>query len=610
MKFAPPNSFRVVHRLLGLTATLIIAAAAANVQAVTYDVTAAPADPCNPYSSDGSFAGHVLFMQGINPNIYTTTAPFTDGYHFSVFSDTDPGVFIENADGTATLSGTILSTQVSGYGFRIDLHFSGLTNNPGPMGPNLELMCKCYVPPFDLLAGSGTCADPGSHGAVDPTTWHYYTSWDSATLYGTGIYDGAVLHLTPFMHNFQVGVGASGKNANAGASGWFTWTVVQQPTNGPTLRSSEQAGGAYSDINFNFSPHRPQPGEIGDTVYCDLNGNGVQDNNESGIQGVKVDLFSQCTGSPVDSEVTDQDGHYLFTDLQPGQYCVVVDQSTVPMQCSVPVCATSFTVNLAEGQSFLDADFCFKPPCPPCVSPALNLGAAGSCTVLQLGNGNVSITGPAGGILGDVCVGPNGSFSMSGDEYITGTVNLGPGAKFSNSSHGTVNVMNGANLTPQINAANSAASFWAGQPATQTFTTLDGKNPTTITGVVGNNVIKVKDISLSGKQITLTGPAGAKFIINVTGKFALTGGGAGPQIRAGGAVQPSDILFNVIGIGSDVAFSGGGGGTGCCAAIVDGTLLAPQRKIALSPGLVNGEIISGKDISIVSGSSVRCPICK
>jgi hypothetical protein len=42
---------------------------------------------------------------------------------------------------------------------------------------------------------------------------------------------------------------------------------------------------------------------------------------------------------------------------------------------------------------------------------------------------------------------------------------------------------------------------------------------------------------------------------------------------------------------------------------VDGTLLAPYRKIALSPGLVNGEIISGQNISIVSGSSVRCPAC-
>jgi hypothetical protein len=138
---------------------------------------------------------------------------------------------------------------------------------------------------------------------------------------------------------------------------------------------------------------------------------------------------------------------------------------------------------------------------------------------------------------------------------------------------------------------------------------LDGKTVTTIFGAAGVNVICVKDISLSGKQITLTGPASAKFIFNISGKLVLTGGGAGPQIRVdtSAGLQPSAVLYNLLGSGPDVAFSGGGGGVTCCAAIVDGTILAPYRKIALSPGLVNGEVISGMNISIVSGSSVRCP---
>ena len=40
---------------------------------------------------------------------------------------------------------------------------------------------------------------------------------------------------------------------------------------------------------------------------------------------------------------------------------------------------------------------------------------------------------------------------------------------------------------------------------------------------------------------------------------------------------------------------------------MDGTLIALQRNIALSPGLVNGQLVGGRNISIVSGSSVRCP---
>ncbi|HXJ74618.1 MAG TPA: collagen-binding domain-containing protein, partial [Candidatus Dormibacteraeota bacterium] len=263
------------------------------------------------------------------------------------------------------------------------------------------------------------------------------------------------------------------------------------------------------------------------------------------------------------------------------------------------------------GQDFAVTGCTSPPPpgCPNCVDPNLGLGAAAGCTVLELGAAKVSITGPAGGILGDVCIAPNGSLAISGDEFITGTVHLGAGAKFANSSHSTVFVAQNVDLSPEISAAYAAAANAAAMPCTQTYTKLDGNGVTTITGVAGVNVICVGDVVLSGKQITLTGPAGAQFILNVTGKFVLTGGGAGPQIRVAGGVQSKDVLYNIIGTGADVAFSGGGGGVNCCAAIVDGTLLAPGRKINLSPGLVNGQVISGKDINIVSGSSVRCPPC-
>jgi hypothetical protein len=263
-------------------------------------------------------------------------------------------------------------------------------------------------------------------------------------------------------------------------------------------------------------------------------------------------------------------------------------------------CANSSTCN---------QEITVPPCCPACVDPQLGLGAAAGCTVLELGAASVSITGPAGGILGDVCVAPGGKLSISGDEYITGKVKLGTGATVQNSSSYWVDVMNNVDLSAQILAAKTAATNAAAMPCTQSYATLDGNSVTTITGVVGNNVICVGDINLSGKQITISGPTGAKFIVNVAGKFVLTGGGSGPQIRVSGGVQPKDVLYNIKGTGPDVAFSGGGGGANCCQAIVDGTILAPQRKIALAPGLVNGEIISGMDISIVSGSSVRCPPC-
>jgi len=195
---------------------------------------------------------------------------------------------------------------------------------------------------------------------------------------------------------------------------------------------------------------------------------------------------------------------------------------------------------------------------------------------------------------------------MTGDQYITGEVHLGPGALFSNSSGNGVNVIQNVDLSAEISAAYSLNTLAAGLPCTQSFVKLDGKTITTITGGIGINVICVQEIVLNGTQLNIVAPAGAKFVFNITGKLVLTGGG---DIRVGGGVLPKDVLYNLFGIGQDVAFSGGGGGVNCCAAIVDGTILAPYRKIALSPGLVNGQIISGKDISIVSGSSVRCPPC-
>src|SRR5206468_2788346 len=122
------------------------------------------------------------------------------------------------------------------------------------------------------------------------------------------------------------------------------------------------------------------------------------------------------------------------------------------------------------------------------------------------------------------------------------------------------------------------------------YAKLDGKAVTTLTGVVGVNVICVQDIVLSGKQVTLTGPAGAEFIVNVRGRFVFTGGGQGPQLRVAGGVLPSDVLYNIIGAGSDVAFSGGGGGVGCGNTYPDATGVGMSSARVRSEGAGNPKV--------------------
>ncbi|MFN8498612.1 MAG: SdrD B-like domain-containing protein [Anaerolineae bacterium] len=100
-------------------------------------------------------------------------------------------------------------------------------------------------------------------------------------------------------------------------------------------------------------------GSIGDTVWADLNGNGVQDSGEPGIPNVTVTLTggicNPCTTT------TDANGHYLFTLLNAGSYTVSYDQTTVPAGY-IPTTPTQISHLLAPAESFLQADFGLEPP--------------------------------------------------------------------------------------------------------------------------------------------------------------------------------------------------------------------------------------------------------
>jgi hypothetical protein len=106
-----------------------------------------------------------------------------------------------------------------------------------------------------------------------------------------------------------------------------------------------------------FNPIAPTPGSIGDTVWFDTNGNGVQDGTESGIEGVTVLLTSPGSTSPLVA-TTGANGSYIFAGLEAGSYDVAVDATTGPAGSDLTTPA-AVTVALAEGEDFVDADFGF-----------------------------------------------------------------------------------------------------------------------------------------------------------------------------------------------------------------------------------------------------------
>lgn len=68
---------------------------------------------------------------------------------------------------------------------------------------------------------------------------------------------------------------------------------------------------------------------IGDRVWLDLNGDGIQTSDEPGIQGVTVNLYNDAL-TLIDTATTDVNGHYAFDKLNAGNYTVRVDGSSLP----------------------------------------------------------------------------------------------------------------------------------------------------------------------------------------------------------------------------------------------------------------------------------------
>ncbi|MCI5161819.1 MAG: hypothetical protein D3917_07315, partial [Candidatus Electrothrix sp. AX5] len=133
------------------------------------------------------------------------------------------------------------------------------------------------------------------------------------------------------------------------------------------------AGGNHSGNDF---LDVQDPAVIGNRIWLDENGDGVQDAGEAGISNVKLEL-RDSGGNLVSNTVTGDNGEYIFTDIPPGDYTVhVVDgvtnlhntydkdtgTTTPDNEASVSVTAgeTNFTVDF--GYNWVDPIHTDNPP--------------------------------------------------------------------------------------------------------------------------------------------------------------------------------------------------------------------------------------------------------
>ncbi|WP_435017842.1 SdrD B-like domain-containing protein [Tundrisphaera sp. TA3] len=90
------------------------------------------------------------------------------------------------------------------------------------------------------------------------------------------------------------------------------------PATGRTATTTLAAG--QSDLSLDAGL-TVLPVSLGDYVWLDSNGNGVQDAGENGVGGVRVNLLN-ANGTAIDFRITSSAGAYLFDGLAPGTYSV------------------------------------------------------------------------------------------------------------------------------------------------------------------------------------------------------------------------------------------------------------------------------------------------
>lgn len=99
-----------------------------------------------------------------------------------------------------------------------------------------------------------------------------------------------------------------------------------------SLETTSGTGDVHYNEDFGYKPIGS--GIIGDFVYRDLNGDGDQDAGEPGIPNITVNLYEDTDASGdidpandalIATQVTDEDGNYLFENLYLTRYLVDVD---------------------------------------------------------------------------------------------------------------------------------------------------------------------------------------------------------------------------------------------------------------------------------------------
>ena len=142
-----------------------------------------------------------------------------------------------------------------------------------------------------------------------------------------------------------------------------------------------------SGIHVN-SPSGSTSGAIGNRVWNDVNGNGIQDAGESGIKNVTVTLYNDHNvdgiyDNSVATTTTDAGGFYIFNNIVPNAYVLEIDDTTLPANVATTPTGDpdkdadniSNPMMVAPGDVVLLGDFGYQPASGSTISDAVFVDA-------------------------------------------------------------------------------------------------------------------------------------------------------------------------------------------------------------------------------------------
>jgi len=263
-----------------------------------------------------------------------------------------------------------LATGVSQVLLRMRVSSSNVVDNIIPDAPTYTAIGGATA---SFSAARLISADDNIGGSDDPVIYE----WTATVTPGT----------VPGEITFHVGssAGASARANSVLVAPALTYSAtINDPAPGVirnTAIINEVGGGTINNVPSGTTETFTS-GSIGDFVWHDANGDGVQDEGEAGLAGVRVEVYAADGVTLLGYDITDAAGAYRVGGLGAGDYVVRIDPTTYPADYA-PTTAGTLNVTLADSQQYDDADFGLRP------APVGGIGSIGDRIWLDADNNGV-----------------------------------------------------------------------------------------------------------------------------------------------------------------------------------------------------------------------------